>query len=83
MDEYYTVRGYADNDGGRRITRVEISLDKGRSWRLAQIVYLEGAYRHVANEDMELFGGKLGYDCSRYVFLLVVLEYGIDVYGII
>ena len=59
MHECYTVRGYAYNGGGRRITRVEISLDKGRSWRLAQIVYPEDAYRHVANEDMELFGGKL------------------------
>lgn len=26
----YTVKGYAYSGGGRRITRVEISLDKGR-----------------------------------------------------
>ena len=59
MHECYTLRGYAYNGGGRRITRVEISLDKGRSWRLAEIVYPEDTYRHFANEDMELFGGKL------------------------
>src|SRR5271169_4291367 len=59
LHECYTVRGYAYDGGGRRITRVELSLDKGRSWRLAQIVYPEDAYRHLADEDMELFGGKL------------------------
>lgn len=26
----YTVRGYAYSGGGRRVTRVEISLDKGK-----------------------------------------------------
>lgn len=59
LHECYTVRGYAYDGGGRRITRVELSLDKGRSWRLAQIVYPEDAYRHLADDDMELFGGKL------------------------
>jgi len=59
MHECYTVRGYAYDGGGRRITRVELSLDKGRSWKLAQIVYSEDAYRSLANEDMELFSGKV------------------------
>lgn len=31
----YTVRGYAYAGGGRRITRVEISIDKGKSTHLA------------------------------------------------
>src|SRR5271170_4784503 len=59
LHDCYTVRGYAYDGGGRRITRVELSLDKGRSWRLAQIIYPEDAYRHLVDEDMELFGGKL------------------------
>lgn len=33
----YTVKGYAYSGGGRRITRVEISLDEGETWALGQI----------------------------------------------
>ncbi|KAK9825864.1 hypothetical protein WJX81_005959 [Elliptochloris bilobata] len=33
----YTVRGYAYCGGGRKIIRCEISLDSGKSWRLADI----------------------------------------------
>ena len=59
MRECYTVKGYAYSGGGRRITRVEMSLDKGRSWNLAHITYPEDMYRHLANEGRELFGGTL------------------------
>ncbi|OAX81760.1 hypothetical protein ACJ72_03896 [Emergomyces africanus] len=52
----YKVKGYAYGGGGRRITRVEISLDKGSTWRLADIVYPEDKYREV---DMELYGGQI------------------------
>ncbi|KAJ5359123.1 Eukaryotic molybdopterin oxidoreductase [Penicillium cataractarum] len=52
----YTAKGYAYAGGGRRITRVEISLDKGKSWRLADIEYAEDKYREY---DGELFGGKV------------------------
>ncbi|OAP55671.1 hypothetical protein AYL99_09823 [Fonsecaea erecta] len=52
----YRVRGYAYSGGGRRITRVEISLDKGKSWRLAEIDYVEDRYRQV---ERDLFGGRL------------------------
>ncbi|KAI5792524.1 nitrate reductase [Peziza echinospora] len=59
-EESYTVRGYAYGGGGRRITRVEVSLDQGASWRLANIEYPEDAYRHLnVPEDTHLFGGKL------------------------
>ena len=54
--EKYRIRGYAYSGGGRRVTRVEITLDKGKSWRLADIDYPEDQYR---NSEMELFGGQL------------------------
>ena len=52
----YRTRGYAYSGGGRRITRVEISLNKGTSWRLADIDYPEDRYRDV---EREIFGGRL------------------------
>ncbi|GES59192.1 nitrate reductase [Aspergillus terreus] len=52
----YTVRGYAYAGGGRRITRVEISTDKGKTWRLADIEYAEDKYRDF---EGNLFGGKV------------------------
>ena len=53
----YDVRGYAYGGGGRRVTRVEVSLDKGRSWRLAKIDYLEDRYREAGAQT--LCGGLL------------------------
>lgn len=53
----YRARGYAYGGGGRRVTRVEISLDKGKTWRLAEIDYAEDKYREAAEQD--LFGGAL------------------------
>ncbi|KAJ5937970.1 Eukaryotic molybdopterin oxidoreductase [Penicillium verhagenii] len=52
----YTAKGYAYAGGGRRITRVDISLDKGKSWRLADIEYAEDKYRDF---EGDLFGGKV------------------------
>ncbi|KFY33241.1 hypothetical protein V494_07802 [Pseudogymnoascus sp. VKM F-4513 (FW-928)] len=52
----YTARGYAYGGGGRRITRVEISLDSGKSWRLADIDYPEDKYRDF---DSQLYGGRV------------------------
>jgi nitrate reductase (NAD(P)H) len=34
---FYPIRGYAYAGGGRRITRVEISLDEGNTWTLAEM----------------------------------------------
>lgn len=39
--DMYTVRGYAYSGGGRRVTRVEITLDDGTTWRLGDISYEE------------------------------------------
>ena len=53
----YDVRGYAYAGGGRRVTRVELSLDKGRTWRLADIDYAEDKYRDA--QPVNLYGGLL------------------------
>lgn len=53
----YKLRGYAYAGGGRRVTRLEVTLDQGKSWRLADIDYPEDRYRKA--HDEELFGGRL------------------------
>merc|ERR1712169_130050 len=57
--ETHKVRGYAYGGGGRRVTRVEVTLDKGKSWALADIRYHEDDYRDQADEDEMLYGGRL------------------------
>ncbi|KAF2622314.1 nitrate reductase [Macroventuria anomochaeta] len=64
--ETYNVRGYAYSGGGRRVTRCEVSLDKGKTWRLANIDYAEDRYR--AYEDKNLFGGRLDMDWREASF---------------
>ena len=61
-DRNYCARGYAYGGGGRRITRVEVSVDKGRSWCLADIEYPEDRYREASPRS--LCGGTL--DMSDY-----------------
>lgn len=56
--EVYKVRGYAYTGGGRRVGRVEVTLDKGRSWRLADVNYPEDLYRLAAEGDT-LYGGRV------------------------
>ncbi|KAI3622791.1 nitrate reductase [Moniliophthora roreri] len=55
QNDSYEVRGYAYSGGGRRITRVELSCDDGRTWSLADIAYPEDNYRKVAHQD-EIYG---------------------------
>ncbi|KZT38057.1 hypothetical protein SISSUDRAFT_1047659 [Sistotremastrum suecicum HHB10207 ss-3] len=50
-EEVYPVRGYAYAGGGRRVTRVEVSIDEGETWRLADITYPEDLYRAVCYSD--------------------------------
>lgn len=64
--EYYKLRGYAYSGGGRRITRVQISIDQGKHWRLCNVEYAEDRYR--AFEDRELFGGRLDMDWRETCF---------------
>ncbi|KAF2964300.1 hypothetical protein GQX73_g9279 [Xylaria multiplex] len=54
----YKIRGYAYAGGGKRITRVEITLDKGKTWILANVSYPEDQYR-LAPEGETLFGGRI------------------------
>lgn len=54
----YKARGYAYGGGGRRITRLEVTLDKGQTWRSANIRYPEDEYREAPEGDV-LYGGKL------------------------
>lgn len=37
----YTLKGYAYTGGGRRITRVEVSLDSGANWKLCDLFITE------------------------------------------
>ena len=54
--EIYQARGYAYAGGGKRISRVELSLDQGTTWRLANIEYPEDRYRDATGK---LYGGKV------------------------
>ena len=45
----YTVQGYAIAGGGRRIVRVEVSLDGGASWKEAELFSIEKAYKQFSN----------------------------------
>ncbi len=55
----YCVKGYAYTGGGRRISRVEISIDQGQTWQLANIDYPEEKYRDARPQS--LYGGLLDY----------------------
>lgn len=50
-DGEYTIKGYAYTGGGRRIERIEISLDAGKTWKLGEIAAPEDLYRAVAHND--------------------------------
>jgi nitrate reductase (NAD(P)H) len=62
----YPVRGYAYGGGGRRVTRVEISIDKGKTWRLANIDYAEDRYREAGPQ--QLFNGALDMEWREHSF---------------
>lgn len=54
----YKVQGYAYAGGGKRISRMEVTLDQGKTWRLASIDYPEDRYRLAADGET-LCGGKI------------------------
>ncbi|GAA5999899.1 hypothetical protein JCM10207_005962 [Rhodosporidiobolus poonsookiae] len=43
----YTVQGYVYAGGGRRVNRVDITLDDGKTWQLADLTYPEDQFRQV------------------------------------
>ena len=45
-EKSFTMKGYAYTGGGNKITRVEISLNKGKSWDVAKLYYDPSAIRH-------------------------------------
>lgn len=55
--ETYKLRGYAYAGGGKRVTRMEVTLDRGRTWILANLDYPEDHYRLAA--DGTLYGGRI------------------------
>ncbi|KAL2147832.1 hypothetical protein VTI28DRAFT_5604 [Corynascus sepedonium] len=57
-DKSYKLKGYAYAGGGKRVTRLEVTLDQGRTWMLANISYPEDLYR-LAPEGEMLYGGRL------------------------
>ncbi|KAL6851839.1 nitrate reductase [Trichoderma novae-zelandiae] len=50
------IEGYAYTGGGRRITRVEVTLDDGQTWKLCDIKYPEDLYRMYPIENHPYFG---------------------------
>ncbi|KAH6603735.1 hypothetical protein Trco_008510 [Trichoderma cornu-damae] len=50
------IEGYAYTGGGRRITRVEVTLDDGKNWNLADIQYPEDLYRMYPIRNHPSFG---------------------------
>ncbi|EMR91014.1 putative nitrate reductase protein [Botrytis cinerea BcDW1] len=75
----YRAKGYAYGGGGRRVTRVEVTLDKGKSWALADIRYHEDDYRDRAYENETLFGGKLDMEWRETCFTWCFWEVDLDV----
>lgn len=73
----YRAKGYAYGGGGRRITRVEVTLDKGKTWRLANIDYAEDRYRE-AGEHI-LYGGKVDMEWRESSFCWCFWYYDIPV----
>ncbi|PXF50055.1 Nitrate reductase [NADH] [Gracilariopsis chorda] len=43
----YTIRGYAYSGGGRKVTRVEVSIDGGITWELCKLDYPEERFSHA------------------------------------
>ena len=50
------IAGYAYTGGGKRVNRVEITLDEGDSWQLADIEWPEDQYRLAPIRNHPFFG---------------------------
>ncbi|KAG6041245.1 hypothetical protein E4U41_005372 [Claviceps citrina] len=74
----YKVQGYAYAGGGKRISRMEVTLDQGKTWRLAAIDYPEDRYRLAADGET-LYSGKVDMWWRETSFCWCFWEIDIDI----
>lgn len=65
----YTIKGYAYSGGGRKITRVEVSLDGGLTWNLCKLDYPEERYSPAPKYGMYYCWMFWEYTVDNFVFL--------------
>lgn len=65
----YTIKGYAYSGGGRKVTRVEISLDGGLTWHLCKLDYPEERYSHAPKNGMYWCWMFWEYTIDKFMFL--------------
>ncbi|GAA5820479.1 hypothetical protein JCM3770_005542 [Rhodotorula araucariae] len=71
----YAVEGYVYAGGGRRVTRVEVTLDDGKTWTLADVTYPEDSFRQVPFEGKVwgIFDAHEREECFCWAFYRVNL----------
>ncbi len=67
----YTIRGYAYSGGGRKVTRVEISLDGGLKWHLCDCSYPEERMSHAPSNGKYWCWMFWEYTVDKFEFLNV------------
>lgn len=65
----YTIKGYAYSGGGRKITRVEVSLDGGVTWNLCKLDYPEERYSHAPKFGKYYCWMFWEYTIDKFLFL--------------
>lgn len=65
----YTIKGYAYSGGGRKITRVEFSLDGGITWTLCKLDYPEERYSHAPKSGKYYCWMFWEYTIDKFMFL--------------
>ncbi|KAJ8523352.1 hypothetical protein ONZ45_g167 [Pleurotus djamor] len=71
------IGGYAYAGGGKRVTRVEVTFDQGKTWKLANITYHEDQYREAPNDD-RLYGGRLDVSSRDNCFCWCFWDLGVS-----
>lgn len=65
----YTIKGYAYSGGGRKITRVEISMDGGLTWLLCKLDYPEERYSRAPKFGKYYCWMFWEYTIDKFMFL--------------
>ncbi|PWZ01233.1 putative nitrate reductase [Testicularia cyperi] len=73
----FAIEGYAYTGGGKRVTRVEVSLDDGLSWKSAEIFYPEDLYRMYPIQEHPYFG-KLDLSDTEMSFAWCFWRFPVD-----